>query len=87
MNTASTLSIQPQTKGTVSMFTLDAAPRIEVIPIITKSVVTVHDPFKGLENNPYYINKFGDEYAFVDELGFEHSYMGPRADMNHLYEL
>ena len=33
----------------------------------------------------YYRNKFGDEYAFVDEFGIEPSYMGLRADHNHIF--
>ena len=33
----------------------------------------------------YYCNKYGDEYACCDELGFESSYMGARADHNHIF--
>ncbi len=35
--------------------------------------------------NAYLCNKYGDEYADVDELGFETSCMGPRADHNHIF--
>ena len=33
----------------------------------------------------YYRNKYGDSYDCCDELGFERSYMGPRADFNHIF--
>lgn len=33
----------------------------------------------------YYCNKYGDEFAFCDDLGFENSYMGTRADYNHIF--
>ena len=35
--------------------------------------------------NAYLWNKYGDEYADVDELGFETSCMGLRADHNHIF--
>ena len=35
--------------------------------------------------NAYLRNKYGDEYADVDELGFESSCMGLRADHNHIF--
>lgn len=35
--------------------------------------------------NAYLRNKYGDEYADVDELGFETSCMGLRADHNHIF--
>lgn len=35
--------------------------------------------------NAYIRNRYGDEYADVDELGFEHSCMGLRADHNHIF--
>ena len=33
----------------------------------------------------YLSNKFGDDYACCDVLGFERSYLGPRADFNHIF--
>ena len=33
----------------------------------------------------YYRNQQGDEYAYCNELGFERSYMGARADFNHIF--
>ena len=33
----------------------------------------------------YYFNKYGDDYACCDDLGFERSYMGSRADHNHIF--
>lgn len=39
----------------------------------------------GIGANAYYLNRFGDEYDCCDELGFESSYMGPRADQNHIF--
>ena len=33
----------------------------------------------------YFKNRIGDEYALVDELGFEPSWMGPLADNNHIF--
>ena len=33
----------------------------------------------------YYQNRYGGEYALVDELGFETSHMGARADLNHIF--
>lgn len=33
----------------------------------------------------YRRNHDGDEFASCDELGFERSYMGPRADFNHIF--
>ena len=33
----------------------------------------------------YYCNKYGDEYDYCDNLGFESSYMGDRADFNHIF--
>lgn len=36
--------------------------------------------------NDYYMNKFGDEYAYTDDLGFEVSCMGPYADYNHIFQ-
>ena len=41
--------------------------------------------YNPLEAAAYYRNKYGDEYAFVDELGIEPSYMGLRADHNHVF--
>ena len=35
--------------------------------------------------NAYLRNRYGDEYANVDELGFESSCMGFRADHNHIF--
>jgi len=32
-----------------------------------------------------YQNRYGGEYALVDELGFETSHMGARADLNHIF--
>ena len=40
---------------------------------------------RDLMSNPYYLNKYGDDYAYCDELGFESSYMGARADLNHIF--
>ena len=51
----------------------------------TRAAVPAIAPAGRLEDNPYYLNKYGDEYAYVDELGFEASYMGPRADLNHIF--
>jgi hypothetical protein len=39
----------------------------------------------GLQRNAYLRNKYGDEYACADELGFETSFMGLRADRNHIF--
>lgn len=38
-----------------------------------------------MEENAYFMNKYGDEYVCCDELGFESSHMGPRADNNHIF--
>ena len=38
-----------------------------------------------ISKSAYYLNKYGDEYACCDELGFESSYMGARADFNHIF--
>ena len=40
---------------------------------------------EGWDATDYYRNKYGDSYACCDELGFERSYMGPRADFNHIF--
>ena len=32
----------------------------------------------------YYRNKYGDSYSCCDALGFECSYLGSRADYNHI---
>ena len=40
---------------------------------------------EGWDAADYYRNKYGDSYASYDELGFERSYMGPRADFNHIF--
>ena len=37
------------------------------------------------QRNAYLRNKYGDEYAGVDELGFETTCMGLRADQNHVF--
>lgn len=34
--------------------------------------------------NDYFVNKYGDDYSCCDALGFERSYMGSRADFNHI---
>ena len=40
----------------------------------------------GFETTAYaYSHKNYDEYAYCDELGFESSYMGARADHNHIF--
>ena len=39
----------------------------------------------GWDVSDYYCNKYGDEYACCDELGFESSYLGARADFNHIF--
>lgn len=33
----------------------------------------------------YSRNKYGDEYAYIDDLGFEDSCMGNLADNNHIF--
>lgn len=33
----------------------------------------------------YSRNKYGDEYAYIDNLGFEGSCMGNLADYNHIF--
>ena len=35
--------------------------------------------------NDYRVNKYGDDYACCGALGFECSYMGSRADFNHIF--
>ncbi len=35
--------------------------------------------------NDYYMNKFGDEYAYTNDLGFEASCMGSYSDFNHIF--
>jgi hypothetical protein len=47
--------------------------------------IGVQTAYRDIQNNPYYLNKFGDDYAFCDDLGFESSYMGSRADQNHIF--
>ena len=37
------------------------------------------------EVNEYFLNKYGDSCALCDELGFERSHLGPRADLNHIF--
>ena len=38
-----------------------------------------------MEAEAYYRNKFGDEFAYEDNFGFESSHMGARADQNHIF--
>ena len=60
------------------------AEKVIIIPVVAQSPVT-NKSFPNMELNEYAINKYGDEYAYEDELGFETSYMGPRADHNHIF--
>ncbi len=57
-----------------SIKVVEAVPRIGVQAVV-----------RNIQNNPYYLNKYGDDYACCDDLGFEISYMGSRADHNHIF--
>ena len=37
------------------------------------------------QSNPYYLNKYGEDYACCGDLGFVRSYMSPGADRNHIF--
>ena len=39
----------------------------------------------SLEAQAYLANKFGDDESCADELGFESTWMGLRADHNHIF--
>ena len=52
--------------------------RREVAPDVTEDRVE-------WDASDYYRNKYGDEYAFGGALGFERSYLGARADFNHIF--
>ena len=39
----------------------------------------------SLEAQAYLANKFGDDESCADELGFEPTWMGLRADHNHIF--
>ena len=63
------------TPAEIALFLNTLATVIKETPKIEKVDLTAED---------YYRNRQGDEYAYCDELGFERSYMGARADFNHI---
>ena len=65
----------------VSQFLVSLASLILAADTPDDAHATAYDP---REAEAYRLNKYGDEYAFVDELGFETSWMGLRADHNHI---
>lgn len=67
----------------ITAFLVSLAESIMVTESVPQSFIQA--PTGDLYNNPYYLNKYGDDYACCDDLGFERSYMGPRADHNHIF--
>ena len=90
-NAEHTLSLSPvhariegeSNPADITAFLVSLAESIKVVETVPQiGVLTVdHD----IKNNPYYLNKYGDDYACCDDLGFESSYMGSRADQNHIF--
>ena len=67
----------------ITSFLVSLAESIKVVETVPKIGVQTVD--HDIKNNPYYLNKYGDDYACCDDLGFESSYMGSRADQNHIF--
>ena len=59
------------------------AESIKVLESVSQIHVLTAD--SNIHSNPYYLNKYGDDNSSCDELGFERSYMGSRADHNHIF--
>ena len=51
----------------------------------TEAIIKAELEEYRIQLNAYLRNRYGDEYADVDELGFETSGMGLRADHNHIF--
>ena len=67
----------------ITAFLVSLAESIKVVETVSK--IGVQTAYSDIQSNPYYLNKYGDEYACCDDLGFERSYMGSRADHNHIF--
>ena len=67
----------------ISSFLISLAASIqETVKVKEETATATQD---DITMSAYYLNKYGDEYAYIDELGFECSYMGSRADHNHIF--
>ncbi|MBR5175067.1 MAG: hypothetical protein IKW89_03940 [Bacteroidales bacterium] len=66
----------------ITAFLVSLAESVKVVETVPQIGVQIVG--RDIQNNPYYLNKYGDDYACCDDLGFERSYMGSRADHNHI---
>ena len=67
----------------ITAFLVSLAESVKVVETVPQIGVQIVG--RDIQNNPYYLNKYGDDYACCDDLGFERSYMGSRADHNHIF--
>ena len=67
----------------ITAFFISLAESTKIVEVVPQIGVQAED--RDNQNNPYYLNKYGDDYASCDDLGFERSYMGSRADHNHIF--
>lgn len=67
----------------ITAFLVSLAESVKVVETVPQ--IGVQTVGRDIQNNPYYLNKYGDDYACCDDLGFERSYMGSRADHNHIF--
>ena len=67
----------------ITAFLVSLAESVKVVETVPQ--IGVQTVGRDIQNNPHYLNKYGDDYACCDDLGFERSYMGSRADHNHIF--
>ena len=90
-NAERTLSLSPvhariegeSNPADITAFLLSLSESIKVVEAVPR--IGVQAEVRDIQNNPYYLNKYGDEYACCDDIGFARSYMGSRADHNHIF--
>ena len=89
MNTTVTSSFNASRQASIfsgnNKPTLQAgASRICGVDVSSKRIAKETESFSAMVRT-YEKNKYGDEYADTNGLGFEPSYMGVRADYNHIF--
>lgn len=71
----------------IAQFLFSLATYITALESVEPEDSMYHEPKNAVNwtADDYRANKYGDDYACCDALGFERSYMGSRADFNHIF--
>lgn len=71
----------------IAQFLFSLATHITALENVEPEEAMCDEPLKAVNwtADDYRANKYGDDYACCNALGFERSYMGSRADFNHVF--